>query len=59
MGSSFADVSVLVRQKKGRRRAPVRFRDNPELHASAERVSLQNPPAVLQAESVLPSIVLI
>jgi hypothetical protein len=44
VGSIFADVSVLVRQKKGRR-AAVGFRDNPELYSvlSGNADSRRNP----------------
>ena len=53
MGSIFADVSVLVRQKKGRRRAPVGFRDNPELYSGAQRVRGQQAESVDEAQLVL------
>ncbi|MGA8493210.1 MAG: hypothetical protein WB711_22500 [Terriglobales bacterium] len=51
-------VSVFVRQKKGRR-APVGFRDNPELHSGTERVRGQNPPAVQKAEFILVAVALV
>ena len=50
--------SVFFRQKKGGH-AAVGFRDDPGLHARAERVSGQQTPAVLQAEFVLVSVVLV
>src|ERR1019366_3302862 len=50
--------SVFVWQKKGRH-ASVGFRDAPDLHTRAERVRGKQTPAVLEAEFVLASVVLI
>jgi hypothetical protein len=52
------DLSVFVRQKKGRH-AWVGFCDDPELHSGAERVRGLQTPAVLEAEFVLATVVLV